>query len=157
MTLSELCVACGLCCDGSLFRFLPVDEAERGTYARLGLKVVTQSGRPAMPLPCPRLSGRACTVYAERPGGCRAYVCFLGDRLARGEVSGDDALATVREAQRRIGALRAAWPGREPVVQRATTAALEGDPALSDEAFRRLEAARAWIDERLHWPEHDLS
>lgn len=26
--LSELCQACGLCCNGSLFTFLPVTEAE---------------------------------------------------------------------------------------------------------------------------------
>jgi hypothetical protein len=153
MTLSELCVACGLCCDGSLFRFLPVDEAERATYARLGLPVVTQSGRPAMPLPCTRLAGTCCTVYAERPGGCRAYVCRLGDALSRGQVSGERALAVVREARRRIDALRAAFPGHEPVVQRATTASLAGDPALSAEAFERLAHARRWLDDEVHWPE----
>jgi hypothetical protein len=153
VTLSELCTACGLCCDGSLFRFLPVDEAERGTYERLALPVVTQSGRPAMPLPCRRLQGRACTVYAERPGGCRAYVCRLGDELSRGAVSGERALAVVREAQRRIAALEAAFPGDGPVVQRATTAAMKSDPALSDVAFELLSEARTWIDQELHWPE----
>lgn len=153
MTLSELCVACGLCCDGSLFRFLPVDEAERDAYERLALPVVTQSGRPAMPLPCSRLSERSCTVYAERPGGCRAYVCRLGDELERGAVSAERALAVVREAQRRIAALKAAFPGKGPVVQRATNAAISGDPTLSDVAYELLTDARTWIDREIHWPE----
>jgi len=39
MTLSELCTACGLCCDGSLFRFVPADPAEAVTYERLKLPV----------------------------------------------------------------------------------------------------------------------
>lgn len=153
MTLSELCTACGLCCDGSLFRFLPVDASERETYERLALPVVTQSGRLAMPLPCRRLKDRACTVYAERPGGCRAYVCRLGDELTRGAVSGERALAVVREAHRRIAALKAAFPGDGPVVQRATTAAMTGDPALSDVALELLSDARTWLDQEFHWPE----
>jgi Fe-S-cluster containining protein len=72
MTLSELCTACGLCCDGSLFRFVPADPAEAATYERLQLPVVQQSGQLAMALPCHRLSDRCCTVYADRPSGCRA-------------------------------------------------------------------------------------
>jgi Fe-S-cluster containining protein len=153
MTLSELCTACGLCCDGSLFRFVPADPAEADLYARLKLPVVQQSGRSAMPLPCHRLSERCCTVYTERPSGCRAYVCRLGDQLARGEVQGSEALAVVREAQRRIAALKAAWPCEGPVVQRATTAALTGDTSLSDVAFELLSDVRTWIDQQMHWPE----
>jgi hypothetical protein len=80
-------------------------------------------------------------------------VCRLGDQLTRGEVSGGEALAVVREAQRRITALKAAWPCEGPVVQRATTAAISGDPSLSDVAFELLSDVRTWIDQQMHWPE----
>lgn len=153
MTLSKLCLACGLCCDGSLFRFVPAQESEAELHLKLGLPVVQQSGRAAMALPCRRLSERQCTVYEERPSGCRAYVCRLGDELERGEVSFAHALAVVREAQRRIAALAAAWPGEGPVVQSATLAALEADSSLSDAAYELLADARSWIDQELHWPE----
>ena len=67
--LSALCVECGLCCDGSLFRFLPVEPGDVERHRALGLPVVTQSGRLAMPLPCAKLEAKCCTVYAQRPPG----------------------------------------------------------------------------------------
>ncbi|MEW5737590.1 MAG: YkgJ family cysteine cluster protein [Myxococcota bacterium] len=153
MKLSQLCTACGLCCDGSLFRFVPADEGEREKYARLGLPLVQQSGCTAMALPCRRLSERKCGVYEERPSTCRAYVCRLGDDLQRGKVAFAEALAVVREAQRRIAALQAAFPAPGPVVQSATSAALRGDPSLTDVAYELLSDVRTWIDERMHWPD----
>jgi Fe-S-cluster containining protein len=149
--LSALCVACGLCCDGSLFRFLPLGPDPRSAYVALGLEVVEQSGQAAMPLPCPRLEGTACTVYAQRPGGCRRFRCHALHRVATGELSSAEALAAVVEARRRIARLRAALgSGVEPVVQRATTEALAG--RLPEPALRALEDVQAWLDARLHWP-----
>ncbi len=147
--LSALCVECGLCCDGSLFRFLPVEPVEVETYRSLNLPVVTQSGRLAMRLPCSKLEARCCTVYADRPSGCRTFVCHLGRRLELGDVSFDDALEIVREAQRRIEVLRTAMPGPEPVVQRATREAAVGKVRDVD----ALVAVHEWLDEWIHWPE----
>ena len=149
--LSALCVACGLCCDGSLFRFLPVEPGDAGAHRALGLPVVKQSGRLAMPLPCAKLEARCCTVYAQRPPGCRAFVCHLGHRLERKEVGFAHALGVVQQAQQRIAALRAAWPGVEPVVQRATAAAQAGE--LPEAALEALAAVHAWLDEHVHWPD----
>jgi uncharacterized protein len=150
--LSALCVECGLCCDGSLFRFLPVEKHETALYQSLALPVVTQSGRLAMRLPCAKLEGKCCTVYEQRPSGCRGFVCHLGDRLVKGEVEFPKALAVVREAQRRIEVLRGTWPGPEPVVQRATQAAARGK-APSDAALSALESVHEWLDESIHWPD----
>lgn len=150
--LSALCVACGLCCDGSLFRFLPLEADDVARVEGHGLPVVTQSGRRAMPLPCSKLAARRCSVWPTRPHGCRAYVCHLGHRLEHGLVPFADALAVVREAQRRVEALRRAWPGDEPVIQRATALALT-DAVPSEAALDALRAAREWLDEQLHWPE----
>lgn len=150
--LSALCVECGLCCDGSLFRFLPVEPAEVERYRSLCLPVVTQSGRLAMPLPCSKLEARCCTVYADRPTGCRTFVCHLGRRLELGDASFAEALKIVREAQRRIEVLRTAWPGPEPVVQRATQAATL-DQAPGEPAVEALRSVHEWLDEWIHWPE----
>lgn len=151
MTLSELCVECGLCCEGSLFRFVPVEAEEVSLHRRLSLPVVTQSGRLAMALPCARLEGRRCTVYGERPRGCRAFVCHLGHRLAAGAVAPAEALLVVREAQARIARLAAAFPAPGAVVQAATARALEG--GLHGDALAALEAVQAWLDDTLHWPD----
>jgi Fe-S-cluster containining protein len=148
--LSSLCVECGLCCDGSLFRFLPVEAESLAACAALGLPVVRQSGRDAMPLPCLKLQGRCCTVYEGRPAGCRAFGCHVLHRLAIGALSAHEAQDVVREAQRRIARLRELWPGHEPIVQCATTEALAGQ--LPDEALRALERVQSWLDARMHWP-----
>lgn len=148
--LSALCVECGLCCDGSLFRFLPVEPEDAQRHRALSLPVVTQSGRLAMPLPCAKLEQRCCSVYAQRPPGCRGFVCHLGHRLEQGELGFPAALALVREAQRRIEVLRQQWPGAEPVVQRATAAK---DSPPSDAALEALRAVHEWLDAHLHWPE----
>ena len=150
--LSALCVECGLCCDGTLFRFLPVEPSQLDRYRALALPVVTQSGQLAMPLPCSKLEARCCTVYTQRPPGCRTFVCHLGRRLELGDVGFTEALITVREAQRRIDLLRAAWPGEEPVVQRTTQLAHEG-AAPGEAALDALRAVHDWLDEHIHWPE----
>ena len=148
--LSALCVECGLCCDGSLFRFLPVEPQDVEKHHALALPVVTQSGRLAMPLPCAKLEARCCGVYQARPPGCRAFVCRLGRRLEDGEVSAATALGLVREAQRLIEVLRVKWPGPEPVVQRATAAK---DAPPNEDALEALRAVHKWLDAHLHWPE----
>jgi hypothetical protein len=63
-----------------------------------------------------------------------------------------DALAVVREGQRRIDALRRAWPGEEPAIQRTTALALAG-AAPHEAALDALRDAREWLDEHVHWPE----
>ena len=150
--LSALCVECGLCCDGSLFRFLPVEPGDVERHRVLGLPVVTQSGRLAMPLPCAKLEAKCCTVYAQRPPGCRGFVCHLGHRLGAGEVPFPEALATVREAQRRIEVLARVWPGDGPVVQRTTQRALAG-AAPGEPALDALREVQEWLDDRIHWPD----
>lgn len=146
-----MCVECGLCCDGSLFRFLPLEAAERDTCQPLGLEVVKRSGQWAMPLPCPRLVDRCCTVYEGRPTGCRAFGCHALHRYATGALTHAEVMDVVREAQRRIAALRPFWPESRALVQDATNAALEG--SLAPEALAALERVHAWLDARVHWPQ----
>ena len=105
-----------------------------------------------MPLPCSKLEARCCTVYADRPSGCRTFVCHLGRRLELGDATFTDALKIVREAQRRIEVLRAAMPGLEPVVQRATREA-SLSKGHDESALDALQAVHDWLDEWIHWPE----
>ena len=123
--LSTLCQQCGLCCDGSLFTFLPLEAAEIEATRTLGVRLeVRRDGRTAMRLPCPVLKGTCCGAYAQRPTRCRTFVCALGTSLVRKDTSMPAALAVVAEAKRRLGALDAMLPSRAPgdgrsVLQRA--------------------------------------
>jgi uncharacterized protein len=99
MSLSTLCQRCGLCCDGTLFTVVPLRPGEEAPLRARGLPVVTRAdGSPALPQRCAALEGHACTVYAERPDGCRRYHCHLFAALAEKEVELAEALAVVDQA-----------------------------------------------------------
>ena len=115
MSLSTLCLHCGMCCDGTLFTHVPLRPTEAGPLKALGLPVTErEDGTPILPQRCAALEGRTCTAYAQRPEGCRRYHCNLFSALSEGEVSLEEALATVDGAH----ALRAAANGeRSPELE----------------------------------------
>lgn len=80
--LEALCLACGLCCDGSLFGRARLEPGEVERARKIGLRVLPSGG--SFEQPCSALGeGRACAVYTERPNACRAFVCGLWDEHRR--------------------------------------------------------------------------
>lgn len=154
MTLSELCLACGLCCDGSLFKHVRVTPAEREGLVALGIGVSPKRGADFMALPCGKLEGTACTIYGVRPGGCRRFVCAIGRRLDAKEVPGEAALAVVRELQARVAALREAWPPPPgvPVVQHARASLESPTSRITEDAVAALKAVEAYKAEHFTPP-----
>ena len=76
----HLCLACGLCCDGTLFDNVQLGPRDDAKHLRaLGLPVAVTRGRAAVTFfrqPCAALcADRTCRVYADRPGQCRAFEC----------------------------------------------------------------------------------
>ena len=96
---SELCTACGFCCDGRLFSLAPLTTEEAAWARRRRLPLVAHSDKVSLEQPCGALEGTRCTVYDERPESCRRFTCDLLDRVLRGVVSLDDALARVNAAR----------------------------------------------------------
>lgn len=101
----QLCLACGLCCDGTLFDGV---QLELGDDARklqaLGLPVAFSRGRKPVgrfPQPCSALcADRTCRLYADRPGQCRSFECKLFKQLRDGETELAPALRLVAKARR---------------------------------------------------------
>lgn len=71
----HLCVACGICCSGTLFNRAVVYEGEHERLLALGFSVTEVDGDRVFPLRCVQLSGTLCTVYPDRPLACRTYRC----------------------------------------------------------------------------------
>jgi hypothetical protein len=141
-SLSTLCLACGMCCDGNLFTQVPLAEDEAVRLRGRGLAVIQrEDGSPALRQRCAALVGRCCAVYEERPGGCRRHVCMLHAALAADEVSVTEALEIVARAHTLLAAADAALgPGPAAVMQRARQALRAGEV---DETVRAaIEAAR---------------
>ena len=112
MTPSEqLCLACGLCCDGTLFdnvQLEPGDDAKK--LKTLGLPVAFSRGRNPVarfPQPCAALcADRTCRLYADRPKQCRTYECMVYKRMQAGSLAPAAALRLVTNARRQADRVR---------------------------------------------------
>jgi Fe-S-cluster containining protein len=96
--LSRLCVACGFCCDGTLFSVVTVAPGEAEARAALAPRP-RADGSLAAPMPCSQLEPTGCRLYAHRPKTCRAYECLLFKALGEQETSLEAALQTVTKAR----------------------------------------------------------
>jgi len=102
---SRLCLACGMCCNGVLFRDVelqPADDA--AALAKLGLPVRSVRRGDGVvtkaPQPCAALcEDNRCRIYAQRPTRCREFECLLLKAVVSGEVEVDAAMKTIRQAR----------------------------------------------------------
>lgn len=102
----QLCVACGLCCDGTLFDLVKLERGDDAARLKaLGLPVSLSRGKSPVarfPQPCSALcADRTCRIYAERPWQCRTFECKLFKDAKAGRITFAAALPLVREARRR--------------------------------------------------------
>jgi len=147
MSLSVLCLECGLCCDGTLFRHVEISAAERDELVALGIGVGEKRKRGVMWLPCGKLEGRCCTIYGARPGGCQRFVCALGKRLVGNEITLDEARVQVQQMLSALSVLREAFaaPEGEPALRHARACIDSTTTRVTDaqlEAFQRVEGLR---------------
>lgn len=125
---SELCLSCGLCCDGSLFWAVPVDPDEPAPAA------LDADGWLRQPCACFR--GR-CTVYDERPEACRAFDCRVLQTVAAGRRDARWARERIAAMRRLVAALDEALPGKDSVYRRAAEFLARHQKELDDPAFQR--------------------
>lgn len=111
VTTEQLCLACGLCCDGTLFdnvHLKPGDDAAK--MQSLGLPVKLSRGRSPIahfPQPCAALcADRTCRAYTHRPNQCRTYECMIFKELQAGRIEGESALRTVTRARAQADRVR---------------------------------------------------
>jgi uncharacterized protein len=107
----NLCRACGLCCDGTLFDLVklePGDDARK--LKALGLPVSMSRGKTPVarfPQPCSALcEDRSCRLYANRPWQCRTFECQLFKDAKAGRTTFAAALPVVKQARRRADHVR---------------------------------------------------
>jgi hypothetical protein len=128
-TTGDLCLSCGLCCDGSLFWAVPVGEGEDVP--------VPLDGEGRLRQPCACFAGR-CTVYDRRPASCRSFDCRVLQTVRAGRRDAAWGRAQVAGMRRVLAALDAALPGREPSLYRRAAEFLERHRQdLDDPAFQR--------------------
>jgi len=110
LELAELCRACGACCTGVMFGVVELDDGELSVALRRRLHVVPETN--AFPQPCAAHDGSKCTVYDERPRGCRNYSCALYRRHAEEGGQIEQKLALVSRIRVLAELIRAEAPER---------------------------------------------
>lgn len=109
----QLCLNCGLCCNGALFKDVelqPGDDTKK--LAALGLPLsnpqsTIRNRKSKFPQPCAALcADNRCRIYAERPARCREFECALFKSVAAGQTEVPAALRTIRAALRRADKVR---------------------------------------------------
>ena len=101
---SELCISCGLCCQGILERAAVLEPVEVELASDLGLKrFVTSDGINKFHLPCPLIEGNVCSVYmSPHPNVCSEFQCILLDQLLSGEISLEASLKIITKIKKYI-------------------------------------------------------
>jgi len=96
----NLCMTCGLCCEGTLFKAVPVGPDERllGLKAR-GVQINIESKRKSFLLPCTAYENCVCKVYTERPKRCITYQCKLLRKCLNDKITWDEAAEVVHSTQ----------------------------------------------------------
>lgn len=96
---SDLCLACGLCCDGSLFEHATLHPNEEEAARNLGLDVLGVSNTaPSFKQPCLAFNSQ-CTIYDQRPQVCQKFRCKQLLRYSYNQASLQDGLAKISRAR----------------------------------------------------------
>jgi uncharacterized protein len=107
----QLCVACGLCCDGTLFDLVKLEASDDAAKLKaLGLPIKVSRGKEPIarfPQPCAALcEDRTCRLYADRPWQCRVFECGVFKDAKAGRITFAAALRLVKQARRRADKAR---------------------------------------------------
>lgn len=110
-SLGDLCLACGLCCDGTLFDLVKLEGSDDARKLKaLGLPVTVSRGKSPIarfPQPCAALcADRTCKVYADRPWQCGVFECGVFKDAKAGRVPFSSALRLVKRTRRRAEEVR---------------------------------------------------
>jgi Fe-S-cluster containining protein len=156
----RLCLACGFCCDGTLFtrvRLQSEDSVESLKSAQLRLQQDDQ-GDWIMQQPCSGYRQDACQTYHCRPARCGLFRCTLLRYVEAGEVSEAEALSVIRDTKQTrnqlITELEKVFPGFQAKAMAEILHRLRKESRkLAGERLKLFRAARSLF----LCPEHPFS
>lgn len=92
---NQLCMSCGMCCDGTMFKNATVESDEKQLVESVGLIVNEKLGEFSFEQPCKYYCKNQCAIYLQRPPVCNGFRCQLLKKLNRDEISFEMALEKV--------------------------------------------------------------
>ncbi len=106
----NLCVECGLCCNGALFDYGPLARDEVPETRKAGLRVLEADQKFGFGLPCPQLEGAVCQVYDQRPNTCRTFRCEVLRSVEAGDLDYQQGLQYVSQGRAALAQVHAQLP-----------------------------------------------
>jgi uncharacterized protein len=98
-TISNICVSCGMCCDGTLFNKGTIKgEEDRKTVEKLGMEIIEGNNLVSFKQPCICFD-KVCTIYGQtRPAVCSTFLCDPIKKYENGEQSLENAFKQINSA-----------------------------------------------------------
>lgn len=90
---SNICLSCGLCCDGSLIGFVQLEHEELPVIREL-MDIEEESDNGFFLQPCNNYCD-GCNIYSHRPKQCAAFKCGLLKSFEQKELDYDSAIETI--------------------------------------------------------------
>lgn len=97
----NLCLECGLCCNGFLFQSFPVTKEEFIPFVDLNPKTKETEKGLNVSQPCVQwIRGKGCNIYDKRPSVCRKYKCKVLLRYEYEDITYEEALEKINHVKR---------------------------------------------------------
>lgn len=98
--LLNICLACGLCCDGTLIGFVQLDGEELPALREL-LDIEEEDNYGVFFQPCKNLGSDGCNIYSQRPKQCGIFKCELLNTTEKKKLSFNSAIEVIKEIKQK--------------------------------------------------------
>jgi Fe-S-cluster containining protein len=99
----KICLACGLCCDGTLVGFVQLDREELPIIRELK-DIEEENGNGFFLLPCKNYCD-GCNIYLKRPRQCAHFKCGLLKSIEQKELDFDAAVEIINMVKQKKSAI----------------------------------------------------
>ncbi len=105
--MDQLCLSCGICCNGVLFKDVELQPDDDPDYLRsLQIPLIKRGAKQCFKQPCSALDGFHCRIYENRPQHCRNFECALYKSVCAGRIEMEAALRLIRTTLKRAERVR---------------------------------------------------
>jgi len=101
--VSNICLSCGLCCDGTLIGFVHLDGDEIPAVKEV-MDIEEADGQGFFLHPCKKYCD-GCTIYDQRPKQCGKFKCGLLNSVEQKELDFDSAVETISVVKQKKDAI----------------------------------------------------
>tara|TARA_B110000285_G_scaffold10813_1_gene10737 strand:+ start:9323 stop:9826 length:504 start_codon:yes stop_codon:yes gene_type:complete len=95
----NICLSCGLCCDGTLIGYVQLEPEELPTLREL-MEIEDEKGNGFFLQPCDNYCD-GCNIYSKRPKQCDNFKCGLLNSVEQKELDFDSANETINAVKQK--------------------------------------------------------